>query len=72
LSISTPFKREYDSIFTRELVENQNVILPVRHNVTSEEIYQYSPILADRFALNWEKGVNEVANKLFQAINACG
>jgi TIR domain len=61
---------EYDSIFTRELVERRRVILPVRHNVTTADIYKYSPILADRVAAQWSDGVEEVARKLFRAIEA--
>lgn len=69
LSNSGWSKREYDSIFTRELIEKQKVILPIWHDVSPEQIYQYSPILADRVAAQWSKGVEEVANQLLQAIN---
>ena len=61
-------KREYDSIFTREFVERQSVILPVWHNVSVDDVYRYSPILADRVAVQWSRGVEEVARKLLQAI----
>jgi len=63
-------KREYDTIFTRELVEKKRVILPVWHNVSVEDVYRYSPILADRVAAQWADGVEEVARKLFGTINA--
>jgi len=62
-------KREYDSIFTRELVEGQRVILPVWSGVTTEDVYKYSPILADRLAVQWSKGVEEVARKLSHSID---
>lgn len=61
-------KREYDSIFTRELVERENVILPVWHGVTPKDVYDYSPILADRVAAEWEEGADEVARKLTVAV----
>jgi hypothetical protein len=61
-------KREYDSIFTRELVEKQRVILPVWHQVTPEDVYTYSPILADRVGAQWSDGVEETARKLLRAI----
>ena len=57
-------KREFDSIFTRELIERSNVILPVWHEVLPEDVYQYSPSLADRFAVKWELGADEVARRL--------
>jgi TIR domain len=63
-------KREYDSIFTRELVERRNVILPVWHSISSADVYQYSPILADRVAVQWSRGVEEVARKLLSAIDS--
>ena len=63
-------RREYDSIFTRELVEKQKVILPVWNEISPEDVYQYSPILADRVAVQWSLGKEEVARKLLNAINA--
>jgi hypothetical protein len=63
-------KKEFNSVFTRELIEKQNVVLPVWHNVSAREIYEYSPSLADRVALNWSAGVEEVARKLKHAIEA--
>lgn len=63
-------KREYDSIFTREIVEKQKVILPVWHGVSVDDVYRYSPILADRFAVQWSLGVEQVARKLLQAVDA--
>jgi hypothetical protein len=63
-------KREYDSIFTRELIERENVILPVWSGVSPKEIYEYSPILADRVAAQWSDNVDDVARKLVAAIRA--
>ena len=63
-------KREYDSIFTRELVEGRNVILPVWHSVSAAEVYTYSPSLADRVAVQWCLGVEAVARKLLGAIDS--
>lgn len=63
-------KREFDSIFTRELVEEKGVILPVWSGISAKEAYEYSPFLADRVAVNWELGEEEVARKLMQAMRA--
>jgi hypothetical protein len=63
-------KREYDSIFTREIVEKQRVILPVWHEISVESVYNFSPVLADRLAVQWSLGVEEVARRLMQAIDA--
>jgi hypothetical protein len=57
-------KREYDSIFTREIVEKQRVILPVWHEISVESVYNFSPILADRLGVQWSLGVEEVAQEI--------
>lgn len=61
-------RAEFDSIFTREIHEQENVILPVWHNVSKSEVYQYCPRLADRVALSSEIGIKELAQKLTTAI----
>lgn len=61
-------KAEFDSIYTREIIEKNNVMLPVWHNVSKEQVYQYSPRLADRVAANTKDGIEEVVRKLHTAI----
>jgi hypothetical protein len=41
---------ELDGLTTREMSDGQKVILPVWHQVTRDEVAQYSPTLADRVA----------------------
>ena len=61
-------RREFNSIFARELVENEHVILPVWYDISVKEAYEYSPVLADRVAVKWEHGKEEVARKLIRAM----
>jgi hypothetical protein len=61
-------KREYDTAFTRELLEDVRLFLPVWHDVTKEDVFAYSPILADRVGVPWSIGVEQVCRKLFAAI----
>jgi len=46
-------KTEFNSIFTRELIMNEKIVLPIWYNVSKEDIYSYSPSLANTFALTW-------------------
>lgn len=46
-------KKEFDSIFTRELIKEENVLIPIWVNLSKNEIYEFSPSLADRVALIW-------------------
>lgn len=61
-------KTEFNSIFTRELIERKNVILPVWHNVGPSEVYSYCPSLADRVGLPSTLGVRTLASKLCLAV----
>lgn len=61
-------KAEFDSIFTREILEQKNVVLPVWHNVNVKSVYEYSPRLADKVGLPTSLGVKEVARKLVNAV----
>lgn len=61
-------KAEFDSVFTREMLEKQNVILPIWHNVGSRDVYEYSPRLADKVGLQSSLGIPELAAKLAAAI----
>ncbi len=62
-------RREYDAVFTKELVEKKRVILPVWHDVKAEDVYKYSPTLADRVGAQWSEGTEHVCRKLLVAIN---
>ena len=46
-------KKEFNSIFTREMVMEERIVLPIWFGVTKEQIYEYSPSLADTVALIW-------------------
>ena len=63
---------EFDSVFTREILEKSNVFLPVWHNVGVHEVYQYSPRLADKVGLVSSLGVEELAKRLANAIKQSG
>jgi hypothetical protein len=61
-------KVEFNSIFTRELLEQKDLILPVWHDVDKREVFNYSPTLADRVAVKWSEGEDEVVRRLHRAI----
>lgn len=72
-------KKEFNSIFTREMIMNERVVLPIWYKVSKEEVYNYSPSLVDTFALTWpnpegksedeyKKEVEIIISKLHTAI----
>ena len=62
-------KREFDSIFTREILEQNRLVLPIWHGITKHEVYEYSPSLLNIKGLNWDEiGEEEVCRHLYRAI----
>lgn len=63
-------RAEFDSVFTREILEQENVILPVWLNVSVREVYDYSPRLADKVGLPASLGATEVARRLASVLRS--
>jgi len=63
-------RAEFDSVFTREILEETNVILPIWHNVSVKQVYEYSPRLADKVGLSSSISVQDLATKLATAIKS--
>ncbi|MGO9998742.1 MAG: toll/interleukin-1 receptor domain-containing protein [Acetobacteraceae bacterium] len=62
-------KKEFDSIFSREILEQRQLVLPVWCGVTKEEVYEYCPSLANVKGLDLnELGESEVIRLLCRAI----
>jgi hypothetical protein len=61
-------KAEFDSVFTREILSKQNVMLPIWHKVTVDQVYEYSRRVAGKVGLNSSIGVKELARKLSNEI----
>jgi len=62
-------KKEFDSIFTREILEESRLVLPVWHGVTKHQVYEYSPSLLNVKGLDWSVlGEEEVSRQLHNAI----
>ncbi len=62
-------QKELDGLVARE-VDGKKVILPVWHNISAEQIREYSPMLADRVATLSSKGLDRVIDDLMEAICA--
>ncbi|MBA3441683.1 MAG: toll/interleukin-1 receptor domain-containing protein [Pyrinomonadaceae bacterium] len=41
-------KVEFNSVFTREIIEQKNIVLPVWYNVTKQQVYEYSSSLPNK------------------------
>jgi len=61
-------KKEFDSIFTRELVENNKLIIPIWAGVSKKEIFDYSPSLANTVGIKWDIGIQEVTRKIMKVL----
>ncbi len=61
-------KTEFNTIFTREIIETKNLVLPIWAGVSKQEIYEFCPILVDRVGVNWDKGIETVVTKIQQIL----
>jgi TIR domain len=57
---------ELNDLASRE-VEGKKVILPVWHKIGFRDVYDYSPVLADRVAISTEKGLEYAVKRLWDA-----
>ena len=61
---------ELDGIITKSL-SGQQVILPIWHNITKQEVIDYSPSLADKVARNTASyTIEEIAEEISEVINS--
>lgn len=61
-------QRELDGLASREH-DGRKVILPVWYGVDVDDIRRVSPMLADRFAVRWDEGIDTVATELLRVID---
>jgi len=60
---------ELDGIITRT-ISGEQVLLPIWHNITKQEVVDYSPSLADKVARNTTiNTIDEIANEITELIN---
>ena len=60
-------KKELNGLFARE--EGTDIILPIWHKINKSDIIKYSPILADRVAVNSNKGLDKIIEEILKVIN---
>lgn len=61
-------KAEFDGLFQMESV-NGKVLLPIWHNITKQEVLNYSPIVANKKALSTgNMTIDEIAKEVFEIL----
>jgi len=60
-------QRELDGLTARE-TSDKKVILPIWHNLTREEVSNYSPTLAGKLAVSSSKGIDTVVQEILRAL----
>jgi len=59
--------QELNGLFSRE-VNGTKIILPVWHNITADEVRQFSPMLADRVAVQSSDGIDKLVEEISRAL----
>ena len=52
--------------------KHRRVILPVRHQITPEEVCRFSPMLADRLSVSTDEGMDTVALRIVSVVRGDG
>lgn len=62
---------ELDGMVTREMTGAEQIILPIWHNVSRDEVVSYSPALADKLALkSSDSTIEEIASQIAEVVAA--
>jgi len=62
-------QRELAGLVGREIGEDKELVLPIWHNVTAEEVRAFSPALADVLAVNTAAGLDVVVEAIASSVN---
>jgi len=62
-------QEELNRLAIKRSKTGMDIILPIWLNISHDEIYKYSPMLADIYAIKSENGIDYVCNEIEKAIN---
>lgn len=65
-------KRELQGLVARQILGKNKVILPVWHNISAREVMEFSPPLADTFALNSSNSIEAIIDDLMKVLKPDG
>lgn len=65
-------QRELRGLVAREIHEGRKVILPVRHQISVEDVTKYSPPLGDKLSVSISDGIEHVADEIVRALELPG
>jgi TIR domain len=63
-------KAEFNAIMNKHFAAGGNVLIPIWHGVTREQVAEYSPLVVDIFGINTNLGEDEVFNRVHRALVA--
>lgn len=61
-------RKELNALATRELATGESVLLPVWLDVSEADVRGYAPLLADRFAIRGDRGIDYTAARIRSVI----
>ena len=64
-------KAEFNAAVNKHInAAGEDVIIPIWHGVTRDQVAEYSPIIVDLFAINSNIGSDQVFNQVHRALLA--
>jgi hypothetical protein len=61
-------RRELAAMMAREAADGTKRVLPIWHGVSRDDVYRYSPTLAERLAISTEAGLDAVVEAISAAV----
>ena len=61
-------KRELDGLLAREVSENRKRLIPIRHNMSIQELVKISPMLADRVSASTDQGIEQLVTQIAEVV----
>jgi len=65
-------RAELDALTSRELATGERVVLPIWLDVNADDIRRYSPLLADRYAISGNRGLEYTTSRVTEVIRPGG
>jgi hypothetical protein len=63
---------ELDALAEREFAGNDKVVLPIWHDITHQDVMEYSPALAGRKAISSSEGIAKVVDEILSVVHPQG
>lgn len=63
-------QKELDGLYQKMMTTNRDILLPIRHNMTQDELVEKAPIIADILNRSTSAGIDSLANEVVEIVKS--